>query len=250
MLTEQTTHTRGNTISIEKVLRILLRRVLTIILVTIVVTSTALGFSLYQKPTYEASIKILVGQKSQAGTNLGADVSGLQELALTVAKAVPTKPVAQAVVEQLKLPEGSAEQVLENMSAQQDPATMFVDVSYKDSDPKEAQRVANAIGQVVSQKISEVSLGANAITATVWEPATLPQAPVSPDPIRNSIIALVLGGLLGVLLAFLLEYVDNSWDSPDEVEEISGVPTLGIVPRFEISARKKVEILAGKRGGE
>jgi capsular polysaccharide biosynthesis protein len=219
----------------------------TIVLVAVVVTGSTLGFSLYQTPTYEASVMILVGQKSTGDTNLAADVTDLQELTLTVAKAVPTVPVAEGVVEQLDLPEGSTREVLNNISVEPDPGTMFVNVSYKNSDPERAQLIANTIGQVLSEKISEVSVGANAITAAVWEPATLPNSPVSPNPIRNCILALVLGGLLGVVLAFLLEYVDNSWDSTEDVEEVSGVPTFGVIPRFSVSARK-VEFLASKEG--
>jgi protein tyrosine kinase modulator len=248
MLTEETTPTSGNTSPVEKILRTLLRHVSVIVLVTTVVTGSAVGFSLLQTPTYEASVKILVGQKSTEVANLGGEVSGLQELTLTVARAVPTVPIAQGVVERLGLPEGSARQVLKNMSAEQDPGTMFINVSYEDSDPKRAQLIANTIGQVLSEKVSEVSLGAHAITATVWAPATLPQTPVSPDPVRNGVLALVLGSLLGVVLALLLEHVDDSWDSPEEVEEVSGVPTFGVIPTFRVSASKNVEILASKEG--
>jgi capsular polysaccharide biosynthesis protein len=248
MLAEETTRTRGNTYSVERILQTLRRRMWTIVLVAVLTTGFALGFSLYQAPTYQATVKILVGQKSTGTSSLSGDVSGLQDLTLTVAKAVPTTPVAQGVVEQLNLPETSAKEVLRNTSAEQDPGTMFVNVTYKSSDPKRVQLIANAIGQVVSQKISEVSLGANAITATVFEPATLPETPISPDPVRNSIMGLVLGGLLGVVLAFLLEYVDDSWGSPEEVEEVSGVPTFGVIPRFEILEHKKAEVLAGKKG--
>jgi capsular polysaccharide biosynthesis protein len=247
MLTEETTPRRGSMYSPQRILQTLRQRMWIIVLVAVVTTGSAVGFSLLQTPTYEASVQILVGQKTTGDTNLGADVSDLQELALTVAKAVPTTPVAEAVVERLDLPEGSAGEVLKNISAQPDPGTMFVNVSYKDSDPERAQQIANTIGQVLSEKISEVSLGANAITATVWEPATLPKTPVSPDPIRNGILALVLGSLLGVVLAFLLEYVDDSWNSREEVEEVSGVPTLSVIPEFRVSARRK-EILAGKEG--
>jgi capsular polysaccharide biosynthesis protein len=219
MLDEQTTPMRGKTSSVssvERVVQTLIRRVWVIILVTAVVTGSAFGFSLAQAPTYEASVKILVGQKSTAQTSLGGDVSGLQEFTLTVARAAQTRPVAQAVVKQLNLSEPSAEEVLNNMSAEPDPGTLLVDISYKNSDPKKAQLIANTIGEVVSQKISNVSLGANSIAATVWAPATLPQTPASPDPLRNSLLALVPGFLLAVVLAFLLEYVDLRRHGNDE----------------------------------
>jgi capsular polysaccharide biosynthesis protein len=248
MLTEETTPGRGNMYSPQRILQTLRRRMWTIVVVAAVTVGSALGFSLLQTPTYEASVMILVGQETTGDTNLGAaDVTDLQELALTVAKAVPTTPVAETVVERLGLQEESATGMLNKISAEADPGTMFVNVSYRDSDPERAQLIANTIGKVLSEKISEVSVGANAITATVWEPATLPETPVSPDPIRNGIIALVLGSVLGIVSAFLLDYVSNSWNSRDEVEEVSGVPTLGVVPKFRVSARRK-EILAGKEG--
>jgi capsular polysaccharide biosynthesis protein len=246
MLSEETTPRGGSTYSPQRILQTLRKRMWTIMLVATVTAGSALGFGLLQTPTYEASVLILVGQETTADTNLGAaDISDLQELALTVAKAVPTTPVAGTVVERLDLPEGSAGGVIKNVSAEPDPGTMFVNVSYRDSDPERAQLIANTIGRVLSVKISEVSVGANAITATVWEPATLPETPISPDPLRYAIIALVLGSLLGVMLAFSLEYVSDSWNSRDEVEEVSGVPTLGVVPKFRISARRK-EILVSK----
>jgi capsular polysaccharide biosynthesis protein len=250
MLTEETTPTRANTITVERVLEILLRRVSAIILVTVVITGSALGFSLNQMPTYVASVKMLVSQKSPGGPNLGGDISGLQEITLTVARAVDTEPVAQGVVEQLNQPGLSAGEVLANMSVEPDPGTMFINVSYEDSDPQRAQLIANTIAEMSSQKISDVMLGANPIVARIWQPATLPETPVSPDPVRNGIIALLLGGILGVGLAFLLEYVDDSWNSPEEVEEVTGVPTFGVIPAFAISASKRVEFSAGTKEGE
>ena len=248
MITEETTPSRGSTYSPQRILQTLRQRMWTIVLVAAVTAGSALSISMLQTPTYEASVLILVGQETTGDTTIGAaDVTDLQELALTVAKAVPTTPIAETVVVRLDLQEGSAEEVIKNVSAEPDPGTMFVNISYKDSDPERAQLIANTIGKVLSERISAVSVGANAITATVWEPATLPETPVSPDPIRNGILALVMGSLLGVVLAFLLEYVNDSWNSRDEVEEVSGVPTLGVVPKFRVSARRK-GILASKEG--
>jgi succinoglycan biosynthesis transport protein ExoP len=93
---------------------------------------------------------------------------------------------------------------------------------------------------VFSEQVSEVSPSASAITATVWERAETPEVPVSPNPVRNGFLALVLGLMLGVGLAFLLEYLDDSLRSPEEAEQITGVPTFGIIPEFiKTSADKK-----------
>jgi capsular polysaccharide biosynthesis protein len=79
-----------------------------------------------------------------------------------------------------------------------------------------------------------VSPSANAITATVWERAAVPDSPVSTNPLRNALLGLLLGGMLGLGLAFLLEYLDDSWRSPEEVEQVSGVPTFGAIRTFEV----------------
>jgi capsular polysaccharide biosynthesis protein len=151
--------------------------VLALVAALLVAAVVAVGSYALQTPKYEASIKILVGQKEPPATPgihplPNARVPGLlQRYTLTIAKAVPTEPVAQAVVKRLSLPKGSAGEVLENMSVEQDPGTMYIDVTYTDSDPKRAQLVANAIGQVVSQRVDQMHLGNNTITAALWQPA-------------------------------------------------------------------------------
>lgn len=244
MLAEQTPTEPGKTPSPANLLRVLLRRLWIIVLVAAVLAGSAVGFSLMQTPTYEASTKLLIGQKGADETrgSLSGDIQGLQDLAPTMAKALTTRPVAQAVVEQLGMPEESAEALLDNLEAQQDPSTTFVDVSYRDSDPKRAQLVVNTVGEVFSRQVSDLSPNVNDLTATVWEQATLPESPVSPNPALNGVMALALGILLGVGLALLLEYLDDSWDSPEEAERISGVSTLGAIPQFKVSEREKAKV--------
>src|SRR3712207_4108920 len=110
---------------------------------------------------------MLVGQRSTEDTNfrlLAGGVQALQDLTLTVADVAGTMPVAKAVVEQLNMPEQSAGEVLRSMSAEPEPGTMFVNISYEDSDPQKAQLIVNTIGEVVSDKASEVSVGTYAMT--------------------------------------------------------------------------------------
>ena len=260
MLDEETTPTRETTSPVETILspvgtilQILLRHVWTIVLVMVVITGSTFAFSARQMPTYEATVQMLVSQKNPGGPNLGGDIGGLQEATLTVAEMVPSMHVAQGVVEQLNLPDLSAEDVLRNMSVEANPGTMIIDVSYTytaanaQTAQERAQLIANAIGEVSTKEIGDAMVGANPIVFRVWDEATLPEDPVSPNPVRNSIIALLLGVPLAVGIAFLLDHVDDSWKSPEEVEEFSGVPTLGVVPKFRVSARRK-ETLVSKEG--
>jgi capsular polysaccharide biosynthesis protein len=227
-------------ISVRDVLGVLWRRLWVILLVTGVLTGATLGFDLLRTPTYEATIKILVGQRQDSGmpTSLGSDVQGLQQLTQTVAEVVPSRPVAEAVIDRLGLGL-TPEEFLENLSVQQVGTTQVIEVSFEDESPKHAQQIANTLGTVFSNQVSEVSPSANAITATVWEQAAVPDSPASPNPVRDGLLALVLGIMVGIGLAFLLEHLVDPWRSPEEAEQISRVPTFGVIREFKAPKSKK-----------
>src|SRR5215217_5480543 len=219
-------------VSLRDLFRIIRRRLWIIGLVAAVLTGVTVGFSVAQTPMYEASIKILVGQE-RGITETPNDVIGLQQLTQTMVGGVSSRPVAEAVIRQENLRMTTDEFLDEHLSVEQEPNTQWIQVYYRDSSPERAQRVANAIGDVFSKQVSDVSPSANAITATVWERAVVPSEPVTPKPMRNGLLALALGLVLGIGLAFLLEYLDDSWNSPAEMEQVSGAPTFGIIPELK-----------------
>jgi capsular polysaccharide biosynthesis protein len=222
----------------EYILQTIRRRLWVILIAAAALTVAAVALSLLQTPRYEASIRILIGQE-QGITETPGDVDGLQQLTLTMTEAIGTRPVAEDVIEELSL-QATPEELLENLTVEQAAETQFIEVSYQDPDPESARRIANAIGDEFSIRVSEVSSDANAITATVWEEAATPDEPVSPNPVRNGALALLLGGVLGLGIAILLEYLDDSWRSPEEAEQISGVPTFGLIPEFKTAPGKAV----------
>lgn len=70
----------------------------------------------------------------------------------------------------------------------------------------------------------------------VIDRAVLPERPVKPRIKLNIAIAGVLGLFIGVGLAFLLDFMDTSIKTKDEVEEILGLPVLGQIPDFDLTA--------------
>ena len=60
--------------------------------------------------------------------------------------------------------------------------------------------------------------------------ASLPGSPSSPKPLRNLMLSIVLGLILGLALAGLFDLIDRRIKDPREVEEIFGRPIVGAIP--------------------
>jgi receptor protein-tyrosine kinase len=224
--------------SLKDLVRTLRKRIWIVLLAIVLIEGLAVTRSLMEEPTYEASIKILIGQRSDVNPTMAPSVLDLQQLTLTMAQAITTRPIAEAATKRLNI-SMSPETVLANLSAEALEETQFIEVTYTDSNPQSAQLVVNAVGEAFSEQVSRVSLSTNAVAATVWERATVPVVPISPHPVRSAFWGLVIGAMLGVGLAFVLEILDDSWRSPEEAEQISGVLTLGVIPAFAPQRGKK-----------
>ena len=97
---------------------------------------------------------------------------------------------------------------------------------------KAAEDVYTALQQkyVNAQVASETALS----DVTVTQPALASQATVRPSLILNFLISLVLGLVLGVTGALLLDYLDNSIKDEREVEEELALPQLGAIPLVQL----------------
>ncbi len=65
------------------------------------------------------------------------------------------------------------------------------------------------------------------------EPAVAPSEPSGPRILLNTILAAILGLLIAVGIAFLVEHLDDTVKSPEDVAEVAGIPTLGAIVRMK-----------------
>jgi capsular exopolysaccharide synthesis family protein len=73
--------------------------------------------------------------------------------------------------------------------------------------------------------------------AELIEEARVPTEPVSPHPVRDGVLGMFAGLLLGVGISFLREQLNDRLRSADEVGEISGLPVLARLPLDDETAK-------------
>jgi capsular exopolysaccharide synthesis family protein len=66
----------------------------------------------------------------------------------------------------------------------------------------------------------------------VVEPADVPEVPVKPRKLLNTLLASVVGCMLAVGTAFLIEYLDDTIKSPSDIREVLGLSSLATIPRI------------------
>jgi non-specific protein-tyrosine kinase len=95
--------------------------------------------------------------------------------------------------------------------------------------------------QVLDARIASLSVALNNLqqnstqtsqslnTATLVGPAVVPTLPISPSLRKNVIFGTMAGLVIGLLLAFLLDYMDYSVRSPEDVETLTGQMPLAVI---------------------
>jgi hypothetical protein len=112
--------------------------------------------------------------------------------------AIDSRPLAEEAILRLGLQMKPAE-LLDKLTVEQVEGSQFIRLSYEDTDPERAKQIVNTVGETSSEFFAERS----AFKVTVWEKAVHPTTLVSPHPLRNGLLTLVIGLVLcaGTLVA-------------------------------------------------
>jgi len=98
------------------------------------------------------------------------------------------------------------------------------------------------------QRLKEagISAGLRSNNVHVVDRARPPLEPIRPRKLLNISVSLMVGVLLGCILALFNEYLDNSVKTPEEVEHLVNLPALGIIPSVaSVNGRSAQRVLPG-----
>jgi succinoglycan biosynthesis transport protein ExoP len=95
-------------------------------------------------------------------------------------------------------------------------------------------------GQLAQLELSQdlTQLGGAEVLAAADEP----DSPVSPNTVANLVVGGLIGLLGGIALAFAVDHLDDSVRSKEAVEKITGLPTLGVIPKA-VDASSSIDLI-------
>ncbi len=98
----------------------------------------------------------------------------------------------------------------------------------------QSQALADAVGERIVAEVNRINAtleGTARINVTRIQPARLVE--IRPNTRINMLAGAILGLVVGIVLAFALEYLDDTLKTPEDVERFAGLPTLGAIPLAE-----------------
>jgi capsular exopolysaccharide synthesis family protein len=79
----------------------------------------------------------------------------------------------------------------------------------------------------------------NTPNVVLIEPAKVPSAPIQPQPIRSAMLGVMIGIFVMGAVAFLIEYLDDTLKTPEDVQNYLQLPVLGMIGEIPKPAREK-----------
>jgi len=217
-------------LDLKELIQIIQKRLWFIVLATVLAVSIGGIVSFFiMEPVYKASTTIMVGKPADyiEGNQLQVqDLNLNQRLARTYGEIVKSRKVSEDVISQLKL-DFTPQQLKDKTSVDLVKDTEFITISVTDTDPERAAVIANKMAEVFRIRVMDIMKVDN---VQVLDDAIVPTSHIKPRPKLNMAIAGVLGMMISIFVVFLLEYLDSTIKTPEDIEKYLGLSVIGTIP--------------------
>ncbi|PAD81686.1 capsular biosynthesis protein [Niallia circulans] len=227
------------TISLKELFDTLKKRVSLIVSITLVamIVSAVVSYFIIT-PEYKSSTQILVNQaKDDQSVYNYNEVQTNVQLINTYSVILKSAAILNNVKKELDL-DMTVSQLNSKITVESAQNSQIMTVSVTDDDPAIALQIANTTAEVFEKEIKKLMKVDNVSILPLADDQEN-QSPISPNPTLNIAVAAVVGLLIGVGLAFLLEYFDNTVKTEQDIENILALPVLGTITKIDESFEAK-----------
>lgn len=222
------------TIELRQLVGILMKRIWIILTVPVIATIISGVVSFFVlTPIYEASTQLLVNKSEKADVLMPSynDIQTSLKLVETYSVIINSPRILDKSIQDhgWSLTAGELKAKIK-VSPVQNSQVMSITVS--DPEPLMAIEMANGVASTFQQEIKSIMSVDNVQVLAEAKPQET-YSPVQPKPVLNMAIAFVVGLMAAVGVVFLLEYLDNTIRSEEDVENILGLSVLASISKVD-----------------
>ena len=232
-------------IELKEILQIIRKHIKILLIVPIGFAIIGAAISIFLiDPVYEASTTLIVSQSNDSGEAINkGDVDLGKSLIYTYAEMAKSNTVLDNTKQTLKIDELKGNSI--TVSPVKD--TQILKIAVQNTNPQLATDIANTLVKEFTLEISRITKTENVAVVDV---AKIPQNPIKPNKLMNTVIAGVLGEMLILLVVFLREYLDNTLKTEKDIEKYLGISVIGTIPNFNQGSKQANGKIHGNKGSE
>ncbi|MDO5291429.1 MAG: Wzz/FepE/Etk N-terminal domain-containing protein [bacterium] len=177
------------------------------------------------KPKYSSTSIIYVMSKEKNELSI-SDLNLGSGLTADYIELIESRPVLEKVITNLDL-DMKYEDLLKMVTITNPTDTRILNITVTYTDAYQAEKIANDIVKVAQKTISSIM---NTEKPSVVQSAVSSGEKVSPNNVKNVLIAVVLGLFLSSGVIILIHVLDDTVKTPEDVERYLGLNTLAMIP--------------------
>jgi capsular polysaccharide biosynthesis protein len=219
------------TISIQDIFKTLKKRWKLIMLLTLIAALISGSISYFLlTPVYQSSTQILVNQKQSENQLDSTQIRSNIDMINTYSVIIKSPAILEKVIDELELDQ-SVDQLSQKITINSQENSQVFSLTVQGSNPAKVVEIANTVSSIFQKEIKDIMKVDNVSILAKAEVKENP-TPVKPNPLLNIAIAVVVGLMAGIGLAFLLEYLDNTIRDEKDIETLLDLPLLGSIQKI------------------
>jgi capsular polysaccharide biosynthesis protein len=237
-------------LEIKEYLRILIKRSWIIISIVLAITSLTAVYSFnYIQPVYEASAKLIVtkSQETQGVQTFdNGSIDANIKLINTYKEIIKTTAIMDKVVSKYPKLGLDTNQLIGMVNVNSTNESQLMTISVQDFSYSRAAQIVNAIAEVFRNQITILMKIDNVTVLNEANPASKP-APIKPNPMMNTVISFVISFMLAMGIVIILEYLDDSIKTEDDIKKYFGLSTLGLISKVNSKELQSAALVKSQR---
>lgn len=189
-----------------------------------------------QVPMYKSQTSLVL---TRAGDSTGSitqnDISLNKNLVATYREIIKSRRILSNVISNLNL-DITEKELSDKVSVTSSNDTELIVISVVDKDSKLARDIANEIAKVFKEEITTIY---NIENISIVDVAIKAKDAYNVNPLKQYVIGVGSGFLIGSLIITVMFYFDDSIKKPEDIEEKVGLSVLSTVPKYKGKKKRK-----------